>query len=97
MRGQIKFVDGKKVYTLNGRDVSQEQFEKMIPNKPIDYSKGECPRTFPDFGDWSGENGGRGRYCPQKAQKSRDPNGYCRSKNDLISWAESRGKIVEKD
>lgn len=97
MRGQIRFTDGVPVYLINGKEVSRSEFDEAIPSKPIDYSKGECPGTFPDFGDWSNENGGRGRYCPQKASKSRDPDGFCRSKNELIDWAHSKGKIVEKD
>jgi len=96
MRGQIVFKDGEVFYRLNGEMVTKAEFDKAIPSKKINYAKGECPATFPDFGDWSHENGGRGRYCPQKATKSQDPAAFSKSRNDLIDWAHRQGKSVEK-
>jgi hypothetical protein len=97
MRGQIKFKENGEIqYLINGEQVTKEVFDEAIPSKKINYAKGECPATFPDFGDWSQENGGRGRYCPQKATKARDPKAFSKSRNDLIDWAHRQGKTVEK-
>jgi len=97
LKGSIRYTEDGPVYMLRGRVVSKEEFDRAIPSKKIDYEKGELPGLHTDYGDWSQENGGRGRYCPQKAQKARDPNGYCRSRNELIEWAHSKDKTVEKD
>ena len=98
MRGQIRYrSDGEAMYFIRGKQVTREEFDAAIPTKKINFEAGEMPGLHPDYGDWSQENGGRGRYCPQKAQRARDPNGFCRSRNELIDWAERRDKIVEKD
>jgi hypothetical protein len=98
MRTSIRYDDdGTSHYMVNGREVAKSEFDRLVPTKTPNYAAGECPGMHPDYHDWSNENGGRGRYCPQKAQRARDPNGYAKSRDDLIDWAVRQGKSVEKD
>jgi hypothetical protein len=97
MKGRIKYhKDGSRSYFLGGDKVTKEEFDSGIPDRTPDYQNGELPGLHADYGDWSQENGGRGRYCPQKAQFPKDPNGYAKSKNDLIDWAQRRGMGVQE-
>jgi hypothetical protein len=98
MRSKVIFRnDGSRACFVNGRQVSDAEFDQLVPNKPINFAAGELPGMYMDFGDWSSENGGIGRYCPQKASAPRARDGYCRSRNELIDWAKRKNKCVEKD
>lgn len=98
MRAQVKFLsDGTKQYSVNGKTVSEKEFNKLYPSKKINYEAGELPGLHMDYGDWSQENGGKGRYCPQKASGPMSADGYCRSRGELIEWAKTKDKMVEKD
>lgn len=57
---------------------------------PLGYVKG-------DIADWSTENRGKGRYCPQLAKKPGDPNAYATSKWDLIDQGYRRGWSIDRD
>lgn len=54
------------------------------------------PRVQSDIGDWSLENSGKGRYCPQAAKKMGDQNAYFTSRDSLISWGKAQGYEVDK-
>lgn len=58
--------------------------------------------TFPakvegDIADWSNENGGKGRYCPQAARFPKDPKGYMKSRQKLIDYAKGKGLTASRD
>lgn len=98
MRSRVIFrSDGKRECFVNGNQVTEVEFDELVPNKLINYEAGELPGMYMDFGDWSSENGGMGRYCPQKASAPKASDGYCRSRNELINWAKSKDKCIEKD
>jgi hypothetical protein len=98
MRSKVIYrSDGSKECYVNGKHVSEAEWNRLCPNKPINFAAGEMPGMYMDFGDWSNENGGLGRFCPQKASGPKARDGYCRSRNELIGWAKSKGKLVEKE
>ncbi len=55
------------------------------------------PRVYGDRADWSNENSGRGRYCPQLARFPKDPRGYSTSCQKLIDEGKRRGLTASKD
>lgn len=98
MRARIVYrSDGSKAFFVGGQEVSKKVFDKEVPTKRIDFASGEIPGLHADYGDWSSENGGKGRYCPQKASRAYGADGYCRSRSELVEWAKSRNKCVDKD
>lgn len=50
---------------------------------------------MPDAG-WENENGGRGRYISQIAEKLDDRGAYCRSRTEALEKAKRRGFVAEK-
>jgi hypothetical protein len=98
MRAKVVYhKDGSQSFFVNGEKVTKRQYDKAVPTRHIDFAAGELPGLHMDYGDWSSENGGKGRYCPQKASGPKAADGYCRSRGELIEWANSRNKLVEKD
>jgi putative FmdB family regulatory protein len=57
----------------------------------------QAPRVRGDIADWGTENGGKGRYCPQLAEKPNDPRAFAQSRHDLIDKGKRRGWSVDKD
>jgi putative FmdB family regulatory protein len=69
---------------------------------PICGTESERMVTFPahvegDIADWSNENNGKGRYCPQAARFPKDPKGYMKSRQKLIDHAKSKGLTASRD
>ncbi len=56
-----------------------------------------APRVYGDRADWSNENSGKGRFCPQMARFPKDPAAYATSCNKLIDWGKRRGLTASKD
>lgn len=56
---------------------------------------GVCPGVAMDC-DWSGENGGRGRYIGQMADKVNDPKAYFRSRREVEDTASRRGFTTQR-
>lgn len=78
------------------RDITEAEYEAAITSKRPDYAKGELPGLHTDYGDWSAENGGRGRYCGIAAAHAQDSNAYFRHREDLCDWATRSGKVVTR-
>lgn len=51
----------------------------------------KAPAFMIDDMAWEQENGGRGRYISQLAEKQGDPNAYCRSKESVREKAKIAG------
>lgn len=77
------------------RDISQAEFDRLCPSKALRLDRGEVPWTHGDHGDWSSENGGRGRYFGMVARQpgGKDPGAYCRTAADLIQRAKDRPEL----
>lgn len=71
-------------------EITAEEYHRLAPSKPPDYRRGECAWTHGDFGDWSQENGGKGRFLGFLARHARDAGGYCRSAADAIDRCKER-------
>lgn len=54
------------------------------------------PRVMGDIADWSNENGGKGRYCPQAGKKVADPDAYFTSRQKFEDWGLARGYTVNR-
>lgn len=46
--------------------------------------------------DWSAENGGKGRYISQVAERQNDPNAYFRSQREALEYVNKHGGTAEK-
>lgn len=58
-----------------------------------------APAVRPDPFSWSTENNGKGRYIGQLQQthgSKRDPNAYCKNRQEGIDKAHARGLHVDK-
>jgi putative FmdB family regulatory protein len=54
------------------------------------------PRVLPDVADWSNENSGRGRFCPQAARRPGDPKAHFTSRQALEDWGKAKGYTVNR-
>lgn len=88
---RVFFRGNKVVFELDGKEVTEKQYNKGWVTPPPDYEKGECCTVQPDHNDFSSENGGRGRYNPQLAKKPNDPNAYVKNVNEVKSKAKRAG------
>ncbi len=75
---------GEYIYLLNDEPVTKEKWHETWHIKPTDFSKGECPKVEGDHGDWSAENGGRGRFAPQV-------NAYCKNPGEILDKGRAKG------
>lgn len=83
------------IYRINGRTVTQEEWDTHRPAVPCDYEKGECPVLRMGDDNWSHENRGKGRYISQLAKGVNDPTAYCKSPSEVRETALRRGMHVE--
>jgi hypothetical protein len=93
----ITFTKGRKIYHIDGKEVTQEEADRRYPSKPFEG----MPRTlFSTLENWASENNGKGRYISQLADKGPgrdDPNAYCRSQREAIDKAKVAGfQTIEK-
>jgi hypothetical protein len=88
------------IYRINGREVTREQFlagaAKAKPSR-MEKQRGrrfKPPGLFSDKTDWTFENGGKGRWCPQMGKK-KDPKAYFHTRRKLIEHAKRDGYVVD--
>lgn len=88
------------VRRINGRRVTQEEWDTIHPARPCDYEKGEIPSFKAVDMGWEQENNGRGRYISQLQRtpgpEGSDPQAFCRSQGEIIEKAKRRGLDVVK-
>lgn len=110
MRARIVYGNPRRFF-VNGREVDEAEYHRRVPSKSLKGPGGRivAPGMHRDYGDWSNEKAvlkrnykdpgtvRDGRYCPQAARFAGDPKAVFRHREELVKWAEDRGKIVERD
>ena len=83
-------------YKLSGRVVSRDEFIAHETHANIDYENGNMPAVRMGTTSWQNENGGKGRYISQMADKPNDPKAYFRSRSDVEEACRRRGLTYER-
>ena len=96
MSRRMFFRNGKEIFELDGKEVTEKQFNKDWKTTPTNFAAGECPISRDDLGDFCQENSGKGRYIPQMAAHPKDPNAYFRTVGDVANEAKKRGMPIEE-
>ena len=92
MKKRIIFRPSGLVYTLDGREVSRQEFEQECPSRD-----GYCTNfQGSTLQDWGTENGGKGRYISQLADEAHDKRAYARSPKEAMEKAKKRGFKAER-
>lgn len=84
-RGRITYKDGRCTYSVDGQDVSKEEWDKAFPSKEIG------PTYVAPIQDWSSENGGRGREISQLREDPTAPRVYAKTPSHAMELAKRKG------
>lgn len=88
--------DGSRSFSIDGKDVTEEEANKQYPNKKCD----RVPMIAAAIDqNWERENGGMGKYLPQagprfldaKTKQVPNPQAYARSRSEAIERYKERG------
>jgi hypothetical protein len=85
------------IYKLSGRVVKRDEFISHETMADTDFSHGSMPSVIMRDTSWGSENGGRGRYISQMADKPNDPKAYYKSQSEVAESCKRRGFSYELD
>lgn len=90
MKKRIRYSsDGRRSCEIDGREVSQEEFDELCPSQP------GIPSNLIMDQDWSSENNGRGRFIGQVGGHE-DPRSYHHNPSSAIEEIKRRGGTAER-